>query len=87
MIMSDREVRMNSILPLSLVDVAKLTEDSLPDGCASDDNHFDRPKGEEWLNKVLESYVNSLESGLLETGRFNFGPPLGILSSQPGWVK
>ena len=49
-------------------------EDSLPDGCSTGDIHFDRPKVVEWLNKVFRKDVNSLESALLETGQFTFGP-------------
>ena len=45
-----REIQMNSILPLKLLDVAHMIEDSLPDGCSPDGIHFDRPKGVKWLN-------------------------------------
>ena len=65
---------MYSILPLRLLDVAHMMEDSLPDGCSTGDIHFDRPKVVEWLNKVFRKDVNSLESALLETGQFTFGP-------------
>ena len=42
-----REVQMNSIITLKLIDVAQMMEESLPDGCSSDGIHFVRPKGME----------------------------------------
>ena len=70
-----REVQRNSILAMRLLDVAHMMEDSLTDGFSSDCIHFDQPKGVEWLNKVFQRHVNSLNSDLLETGQFTFGPP------------
>ena len=70
-----REAHVNSILPLRLLDVAHMMEDSLPDDCSIDGIHLDRPEGVTWLNKVFQKHVNSLESDLLETGQFTFGPP------------
>ena len=57
-------------------------EDSLPGGCSSDAIYFDQPKGVELLNKVFQRHINNLESDLLETGQFIFGPPPRPLSSQ-----
>ena len=50
-------------------------EDSVPGGCSSDAINFDQPKGVEGLNKVLQRHINNLDSNLLETGQFIFGPP------------
>ena len=49
-----REIQMNNFLPLRLLDVAHLMEDSSPDGSSSDGIHFDRLKGSEWLKKVFQ---------------------------------
>ena len=50
-------------------------ERSLPDDASSDGIHFDRPRGTEWLNGVFKRHINLLESDLLETTQFTFGPP------------
>ena len=52
-----------------------MMEDFLPDGCSSDGIRFDRRKGLEWLKEVFQRHVNILESDLLETDQFSFGPP------------
>ena len=69
------EIQRNSILPLRLLDVAHMMEDSLPDECSSDGIHFNRPKGTQWLNEVLQIHMNSLETDLVKKGQFTFGPP------------
>ena len=70
-----REEQKKSILPLRLLDVAWMMKTSLPDNSSSEDIHFDKTKGIEWLNGVFLRHVNSLESDLLEAGQFTFGPP------------
>ena len=52
-----------------------MIEHSLPDDASSDGIPFDRPRGLEWLNGVFQRHINLLESDLLETGQFTFGPP------------
>ena len=69
------EIHRNSILPLRLLEEARMMEGSLPGGYSSDDIHFDHSKGTELLNKVFENHINNLESELLETGQFTFDPP------------
>ena len=59
-----REVQMNSILPLRLLYNWHMIEKSLPDRCASDGIFFDRTKCAEWLNRVFQRHINSLESHL-----------------------
>ena len=61
--------------PMKLLDVARMMEDSLPQNASSDGMHFDRPRGIEWLNGVFQRHINLLESDLVETGQFSFGPP------------
>ena len=81
-----REVQMNSILPFRLLDVAHMMEDSLPDGFSSDEIQFDRSMGVEWLNKVFQRHVNSLESDLLENGQNTFvSPPRPFSSLSSQW--
>ena len=70
-----RQVQMKSILPVRLLDFARMMEDSLPPSSSSDGIHFDKPKGVEWLNGVFQRNINNLESDLLETGQFTFDPP------------
>ena len=70
-----RQIQQRSVLPMRLLDVADLMEHSLPDNPSSDGIHFDTHKGTEWLNGVFQRHINLLESGLLETAQFTFGPP------------
>ena len=63
------------MLPMRVLDVARMMEDSLPEDASSDGIHFDRPRGTEWLNGVFQRHINLLESNLLERGQFTFGPP------------
>ena len=56
-------------------DVAHMMENALPFGCSSDGILFHRPKGGKWLNKVFQKHINNLESDLLDSGQFIFGPP------------
>ena len=69
-----REAQNKSILPLRLLDVAWMMENSSSNGFSSNDIHFDRPKGVEWLNCVFERHIKSLDSDLLKAGHFTFGP-------------
>ena len=59
---------------MRLLDVARMMEDSLPPNPSSDGIHFDKPKGVEWLNGVFQRHISDLESELLKTGQFTFGP-------------
>ena len=61
-----------------------MMERSLPDDASSDGFHFDKPRGMEWLNGVLQRHINILESDMLETAQITFGPPQYPLSSQLG---
>ena len=70
-----KQIQQRSALPVRLLDVADLMECSLPDDASSDGIHFDRPNGKEWLNGVFQRHINLLESNLLETAQFIFGPP------------
>ena len=63
------------MLPVRLLDVADMMERSLPDDASSDGIPFDRPRGTEWLNGVYQRHINILESDMLETAQFTFGPP------------
>ena len=58
-----------------MLDVAGQMERSFPEDASSDGIHFDRPRGMEWLNDVIQRHINELEADLLETARFTFGPP------------
>ena len=62
-------------LPIRLIDVARMMEESLPEGCSTDGIHFDRPKGPEWLNQVFQRHMDKLESDLILLKRFNSSPP------------
>ena len=86
-----RRIQQRSVLPVRLLDEADMMERSFPDDVSSDGIHFDRPKGLEWLNGVYQRHINALESDLLETALFTFGPPpipplfaTGPLSSRLG---
>ena len=78
------EIQRSSILPLRLLDVFHMMKDYLLVGCSADGIHFDRPKGAEWLNQVVQRHINNLESDLLETGQINFGPTPRPLFFQVG---
>ena len=60
---------------MKLLDVASMMEHSLLDDASSDGIHFDKPRGTEWLSGIFQRYINLLESDMLETGQFIFGPP------------
>ena len=70
---------------MRVLDVARMMEDSLPEKSSSDGIHFDRPRGTEWLSDVFQRQINFLESDLVETGQFTFGPPPmpSFFSSRP----
>ena len=70
-----RQIQQRSVLPVRLLDVASLIEHSLPDDASSDGIHFDKPRSTEWLNGIFQRYINLLESEMLDTGQFTFGPP------------
>ena len=70
-----RQIQQRSVLPVRLLDEADMMKRSFPDDASSDGNHFDRPKGLEWLNGVFQKHINMLEAALLETAQFTFGPP------------
>ena len=70
-----RQIQQRSVLPVKLLDVASMIEHSLSVDASLDGIHFDRPRGTELLNGVLQRHINLLESDLLETGQFTFGPP------------
>ena len=70
-----RQSQPRSVLPMRVLDVARMMEDSLWESSTSDGIHFDKPRGMEWLNGVFQRHINFLESDLVETGQFNFGPP------------
>ena len=53
---------------MRLLDAAHMMEDSSPNGSSSDGIQFDRFEGMEWLNKIFQRHVSSLESDLLDTG-------------------
>ena len=67
---------------MTLLDVVRMIEDSHPQNASSDGIHFDRSRGTKWLNDVCQRHINLLESDLVETGQFIFGPPRGLASSQ-----
>ena len=60
-----RQIQQRSLLPVRLLDVADLMEQSLPRDASSDGIHFDTPKGTEWLNGVFQRHINQLESDLI----------------------
>ena len=69
-----RQIQQRSVLPMRVLDVARMMEDSLPENSSSSGNHFDRPRGTEWLNSVFQRHINFLQSDLVETGQFTFDP-------------
>ena len=70
-----RQIQQRSVLPMRVLGVERMMEDSLPEDASSDGITFDWPRGTEWLNGVFQRHVNFLESDLLEMGQFTFGPP------------
>ena len=70
-----RQIQQRNVFPVRILDVADMMQRSFPDDVSSDGIHFDRPKGLEWLHGVFRRHINALESNLLETAQFNFGPP------------
>ena len=54
--------QIHCVLPVILLDVADMMERSFPDDASSDGLHFDRPKGSERLDGVLQRHRNALES-------------------------
>ena len=70
-----RQIQQRSVLPVRLLDVADMMERSLLDDASSDGIHFDRPRFTERLNGVFQGHINLLESDMLETAQFTFGPP------------
>ena len=84
-----RGIQKKSILPVKLLDVARMMEGFLLHGSSWDNIHFDKPKGVEWLNGVFQKHINDLKSDLLESGQLTFCPPpnalllLGKASGRP----
>ena len=89
-----RQIQQRSVLPVRVLDLARMMEGSLPENSSSDGIHFDRPRGTEWLNGVFQRHINFLELGLVETGQFTFDPPPipSFFSARPvadrlgGWI-
>ena len=69
-----RQIHQRSVLPVRLLDVADQMERSFPEDASSDEIHFDRHRGVEWLNDVFQRHISELEADLLETAQFTFGP-------------
>ena len=55
-----RQIQQRSVLPMRMLDVAGMMEDSLPEDASSDGIHFDRPRGTEWLNGVFQRHTKCL---------------------------
>ena len=55
-----RQIQQRSVLPMRVLDVARIIEDSLPEDACSDSIHFDRPRGTEWLNGVFQRHISFL---------------------------
>ena len=71
-----RQTQQRSVLPVRLLDVDDLMEQSLPcDASSCDGIHLDTAKGTEWLNGVFQRHINQLESDLIEMAQFTLGPP------------
>ena len=71
-----RQIHQRSVLAVELLDVAEQMRRSVfPDDASSDGIHFDRPRGVEWLNDVIQRHISALEAELLETAQVTFGPP------------
>ena len=69
-----RQIQQRSVLNVRLLDVGSMMEQSLPDDASSDGIYFDRRRDTEWLNGVFQRHINFLESDMLETNQFTFGP-------------
>ena len=55
-----RQINRRSVLPVGLLDVAEQMElSAFPDDASSDGIHFDRPRGVEWLNDVLQRHISA----------------------------
>ena len=80
-----RQMKKRSVLPARLLVVARTMEDSLPQNSSSDGIHFDKFRASEWLNGVFQRHIIKLESDLVETNQFIFGPPprLSLFSVRP----
>ena len=76
-----RQIQQRRVLPMRVLDVARMMEDSLPEDASSDGIHLDRPRGTGWLNSVFQRHINFLESDLVERGQFTFGPARYLPSS------
>ena len=69
-----RQIQQRSVLPMTVLDVARMREDSLPEDASLDGIHFDGPRDTERLNGVFQRHINFLESDRVETRQFTFGP-------------
>ena len=49
-----RQVQQRNVVPIRVLDVARMMEGSLPEDASSDSIHFDRPRGTELLNGVFQ---------------------------------
>ena len=58
-----RQIHQKSVLPIKLLDVAEQMEQSFPSDASSDEIHFDRPKGVEWLNVFFFSKAHKCIGG------------------------
>ena len=80
-----RPIQQRSVLPVKLLDVADIMEYSLPGDESSDGmvaSTLIGPGGVEWLNGVFQRHIIILESEMLETAQFAFGPsPIPPISS------
>ena len=70
-----KQIQQRSVLPVRVLDVARMMEDSFRENWTSDGIHFDRPRGTVWLSGIFQIHINFLESDLVETGQFTLGPP------------
>ena len=55
-----RQIQQRRVLPMRVLDAARMMEDSLPEDASSDGIQFDRPWGTEWLNGVFQRHINFL---------------------------
>ena len=70
------QIHQRSVLPIGFLDVAEQMEQAaFPDDASSDEIHFDRPRGVEWLNDLFQRHISALEADLLETAQVTFAPP------------
>ena len=47
-----RQIQQRSVLPMKVLDVARMMEDCLPEISSSDDNHLNRPVAERRLSET-----------------------------------